>query len=87
MPKEHFGHSTLLEIENMKRPGGELRERTVVKLHNGKTVNTFALFAEIVNNLRNITIHCTDEHGNEYEAYHLTIDVNRNLTALSWFQI
>jgi hypothetical protein len=71
----------------MRRPGGELRERTVIKLYNGKTVNTFSLFAEIVNDLRSITINCTDEHGNEYEAYHLTIDVNGNLTANSWFQI
>jgi hypothetical protein len=71
----------------MKRPGGELRERTVVKLHNGKTVNTFAMWAEIVNDLATATIYCRDEHGNKYEAWHLTIDVNRNLTALSWFQI
>jgi len=70
----------------MKRPGGELRERTVVKLINGKTVNTFSLFAEIVNNLRNTTIECFDMDGNEYEAFHLTIDVDRNLTANSWFQ-
>jgi hypothetical protein len=69
------------------RPGGELRERTPVKLHNGKTVNTFVMFAEIVNNLRNTTIECFDMDGNEYEAYHLTIDVNGNLTANSWFQI
>jgi hypothetical protein len=69
------------------RPGGQLRERTAVKLHNGKPAYTFALFAEIVNDLRNITIHCTDEHGNEYECFHLTIDVDRNLTANSWFQI
>ena len=87
MPKEHFDTSTLLGIETMRRPGGELRERTVVKLHNGKTVNTFTLFAEIVNGLATHTINCFDADGNEYEAWHLTIDVNRNLTALSWFQI
>lgn len=69
------------------RPGGELRERTPVVLVNGKPAYTFALFAEIVNGLATHTINCFDEHGNEYEAWHLTIDVNRNLTALSWFQI
>lgn len=70
-----------------KRPGGPLQQRTSVQLINGKTVTTKTLFADIVNNLRNTTIHCTDEHGNEYEAFHLTIDVDRNLTANSWFQI
>lgn len=70
-----------------KRPGGPLRERTVIQLINGKTVNTFSLFAEIVNNLRGLTVCCVDEHGNEYEAYNFTIDVDRNLTANSWFQI
>jgi hypothetical protein len=71
----------------MKRPGTALRERTPVKLHNGKSAYTFALFADIANNLRNTTIHCYDEHGNEYEAYHLALDVDRNLTAFSWFKI
>ena len=70
-----------------KRPGGPLQQRTPVRLINGKTVATKTLFADIVNNLRNTTIHCTDEHGNEYEAFHLAIDVDRNLTANSWFQI
>ena len=70
-----------------KRPGGELRERTPVTLVNGKSAYTFALFAEIMNNLRNTTIECFDADGNEYEAFHLTIDVDRNLTANSWFQI
>jgi hypothetical protein len=71
----------------MKRPGKELRERTPVKLHNGKSAYTFALFADIVNNLRNMTIHCSDAEGNEYEAFHLALDVDRNLTAGSWFKI
>jgi hypothetical protein len=71
----------------MKRPGGELRERIPVRLVNGKPAYTFALFAEIVNNLRNTTIECFDMDGNEYECFHLTIDVDRNLTANSWFQI
>jgi len=70
-----------------KRPGGPLRERTVVQLANGPMTNTFSLFAEIMNNLRNTTIHVLDVDGNEYEAFHLTIDANRNLTANSWFQI
>jgi hypothetical protein len=87
MPIVHFVNSTLLEIENMKRPGGELRERTVIKLHNGKTVNTFWLFAEIVNDLSGITANCFDEHGNEYQAWNFALDTNRNLTAMNWFQI
>jgi hypothetical protein len=87
MPKEHFDILTLLEIEVMNRPGGELRERTPVALVNGKPAYTFALFAEIVNNLRNTTVECFDADGNEYEAFHLTIDVDRNLIANSWFQI
>jgi hypothetical protein len=70
-----------------KRPGGPLRERTPIKLANGPACETRVLFADIVNNMHNQTIVCTDEHGNEYEAYHFTIDVNRNLTANSWFQI
>jgi len=70
-----------------KRPGGPLRERTQVQLVNGKAVTTKTLFADIVNDLRNTTIRCTDEHGNEYEASRLAIDVNRNLTANRWFQI
>jgi hypothetical protein len=37
--------------------------------------------------LRNTTIECFDMDGNEYEAFHLTIDVDRNLIANSWFQI
>lgn len=71
----------------MKRPGTELRERTPVNLHNGKNVHTFALFADIVSNLRNVTLNCFDEHGNEYEAFHLALDVDRNLTAFSWFKV
>jgi hypothetical protein len=74
-------------MNTAKRPGGPLQQRTSVKLVNGKTVTTKTLFTDIVNDLRNVTIHCTDEHGNEYEAFHLTIDVNRNLKANSWFQI
>jgi hypothetical protein len=71
----------------MKRPGNELRERTPVKLYSGKHVHTFALFADIVNNLRGFTANCFDADGNEYEAYHFTIDVDGNLTANSWFKI
>lgn len=69
------------------RPGRELRERTPVSLVNGKPAYTFTLFAEIVSGLATHTISCFDADGNEYEAWHLTIDVDRNLTALSWFQI
>jgi hypothetical protein len=71
----------------MKRPGKELRERTPVKLHNGKSAYTFALFADIVNNLQNATVNCFDEHGNEYEAFHLALDANYSLHAASWFQV
>ena len=70
-----------------KRPGGPLRERTPIQLANGKAAFTFTLFADIVNNLQNATVNCFDEHGNEYEAFHLALDVDRNLHAGSWFQI
>ena len=69
-----------------KRPGGELRERTCVQLWNGPAINTTALFADIVNQMHRITIDGTDADGNEYEAYHFTIDIDRNLTANSWFK-
>jgi len=71
----------------MKRPGTELRERTPVKLYNGKHVHTFALFADVLNNLQNATVNCFDADGNEYEAFHLALDANYSLHAASWFQI
>ena len=71
----------------MKRPGGELRERTLVKLSNGPMCNTLTLFADIVDNPHNLTVCAVDVEGNEYEAYYFSIDVNRNLTANSWFKI
>lgn len=71
----------------MKRPGGELKERTPIQLANGPAIETTALFADIVNNMHAYTVSGHDADGNEYEAYHFTIDVNRNLTANSWFKI
>lgn len=71
----------------MKRPGTALRERTVIQLMNGPIVNTTSLFQDIVNDMRRITVHGIDADGNEYEAYHFTIDVDRNLTANRWFKI
>ena len=64
-------------------------KRCAIHLANGTKAFTETSFAWIVSNIRSVgtTIHCVDEDGTEYEAFHLSIDIDRNVVAGSWFKI